>query len=121
MKTLDELKEFWDDYQEKAWRTCLPSCQNWDYLSSGLFSEAGEIFDKIKKQIRGDYDDYPERFLEDIKGEIGDLIWYTFCGLTLKGASLSAEALSFLLEGTEDVTHTSSRHAAWRIIPAVVS
>ena len=120
-QTIEELKNFWDDYQEKAWRTCLPSCQNWDYLSSGLFSEAGEVFDKIKKQIRGDYNDCPTKFMDGIKGEIGDLIWYTFCGLTLKGASFNTEALSLLLEGTEDDDHISCRHAAWRIIPAVSS
>ena len=70
-------KEFWESYQQQAWSICLPSCQNYDYLSLGLFSEVGEVAGKVKKYIRGDYTDKGQLSL-DIRSEIGDLIWYLF-------------------------------------------
>ena len=93
MKTIEELKEFWDDYQEKAWRTCLPSCQNWEYLCAGLASEVGEVMDKIKKKIRGDYDDCPEKYIEGLKGEISDCAWYFYSMMTFKGIKISSKTL----------------------------
>lgn len=68
--------EFWKNYQEQAWSTCLPSCKNWEYLATGLINETGEIAGKVKKEIRGDYADRHEAFVEDMKSEIGDSIWY---------------------------------------------
>lgn len=68
--------EFWKNYQEQAWSTCLPSCKNWEYLATGLINETGEIAGKVKKEIRGDYADRHEAFIEDMKSEIGDSIWY---------------------------------------------
>ena len=66
-------KEFWESYQHQAWSTCLPSCQNYDYLSLGLFSEVGEVAGKVKKYIRGDYTDRGQLAL-DIRSEIGDIV-----------------------------------------------
>ena len=92
-KSVEDLSKFWRDYQEKAWSTCLPSCQNWDYLVLGLYSEIGELCGKFKKKIRGDYDDCPEMFLVDVKAEIGDILWYIFGILHVKNAFFSSEVL----------------------------
>lgn len=45
-----------------------------DYLKLGIFEELGEISGKIKKYRRGDYK--KEEFKNNIKKEIGDLLWY---------------------------------------------
>ncbi len=46
------------------------------YLILGLSAESGEIANKYKKVLRGDYgiDDV----LEELEKEIGDLCWYLF-------------------------------------------
>ena len=100
---IEEKMKFWEDYQEKAWSTCLPSCQNWDYLVLGLHSEIGELCGKFKKKIRGDYDDCPERFLEDVKAEIGDILWYTVSILQFKKAHFSLKVFAFIYEDADTV------------------
>lgn len=47
---------------------------NLDYLKLGIFEELGEISGKIKKYRRGDYK--KEEFKNNVKKEIGDLLWY---------------------------------------------
>jgi len=44
-----------------------------DYLLYGLASETGEVLGKYKKYIREDYEDLP---VEDIRAELGDVMWY---------------------------------------------
>lgn len=44
------------------------------YTALGLAGEAGELANKIKKILRGDYEaDY---IREDIAAELGDVLWY---------------------------------------------
>lgn len=68
------------DYQEKAITTAVyPKHQALPYLALGLAGEAAEVANKVKKVIRGDYDDNPEeaeRVLEAIAMECGDVLWY---------------------------------------------
>ena len=41
-----------NEYQEKAMSTCLPSCNNFAYMSLGLVSEVGELAGKVAKAVR---------------------------------------------------------------------
>ncbi len=42
----------------------------------GISEKAGEVAGKVKKWLRGDYDDNPKAFRADIQAELGDLLWY---------------------------------------------
>jgi len=58
------------------------------YPALGLASEAGEVAGKFKKAIRDNNGLVDEARKEDIKGELGDVMWYvaqlaTELGLTL--------------------------------------
>ena len=68
------------DYQEKAITTAVfPKEQALPYLALGLSGEAAEVANKVKKIIRGDYDDNPEFYeeaLNNIAMELGDTLWY---------------------------------------------
>ena len=69
------------DYQELAARTAVyPADKALAYLALGLVGEAGEVANKIKKILRGDYDDDPvmaELVLAGVTKELGDVLWYT--------------------------------------------
>lgn len=82
---IEENSKFWENYQKQAWTTCLPSCRNFEYLALGLVNEAGEVAGKIKKKIRGDYEGLDTQFVQDVKGEIGDCLWYLFGLFTMGG------------------------------------
>lgn len=41
-----------NEYQEKAQRTCMPSCDNFSYMAMNLVGEVGEFTSKIGKAIR---------------------------------------------------------------------
>ena len=69
-----------NDYQEKAVSTAVyPKHQALPYLALGLAGEAAEVANKVKKVIRGDYNDDPEKAeeaLSNIAMELGDTLWY---------------------------------------------
>jgi len=44
------------------------------YLVCGLANEAGEVAGKYKKFLRGDVEE--EEFIEQVTGELGDVLWY---------------------------------------------
>lgn len=80
-------------YQYKAREFVLPSSYSGSYLFPGLAAEAGEVCGKYAKYIRDSYgiadnkEDYAE-FKEDIKKELGDVLWFVallgdFYGFTL--------------------------------------
>jgi NTP pyrophosphatase (non-canonical NTP hydrolase) len=75
-----------NEYQEQAFLTALPTAQNFTYMVSGLASEAGEVAGKFKKFVRGDTD--PEVFKASITKELGDVLWYVAGLATLSGTSL---------------------------------
>lgn len=63
-----------NEYQDKAWSTALPQCQNPNYMLLGLLNEGGEVAGAVKKYERGDYG--YEVLREKIKKELGDQFWY---------------------------------------------
>lgn len=69
-----------NEYQEKAITTAVyPKHQALPYLALGLAGEAAEVANKVKKVIRGDYNDDPEKAevaLDAIAKELGDVLWY---------------------------------------------
>lgn len=70
---------FWsmDIYQQKTRSTAIyPRDKALEYLALGLVGEAGEVANKIKKVIRGDKNKNDLEFREQIKDELGDVMWY---------------------------------------------
>lgn len=69
-----------NEYQEKAIRTAVfPEHSALPYLALGLSGEAAEATNKVKKILRGDYNDNPEALEEakaNIAYELGDVLWY---------------------------------------------
>lgn len=62
-------------YQNRAGETAIyPKEQGVEYTALGLVGEAGEIANKVKKVLRGDYRMGHLRMM--LKGEIGDVLWY---------------------------------------------
>lgn len=63
------------DYQTEARKTLLMDNEHLlAYLALGLGGEAGEIQNKLKKVLRGDYPASDIR--EALAGELGDVLWY---------------------------------------------
>lgn len=75
-------KAFWEKYQKGAIFTCLPSSMNEDYIGLGVIGESGELAEKFKKYIRGDYKESEDLLLSQgeyknlLIKEIGDVLWY---------------------------------------------
>lgn len=66
------------EYQEKAWETAIypNKGNNLTYPALGLGGETGEVLEKIKKVIRDCENKINEEKKEDLKKELGDLLWY---------------------------------------------
>lgn len=66
-----------NDYQKAALRTANPNHPNELYhLVLGLVGESGEIAEKMKKLIRDHASDESKIDRDDIKKELGDVLWY---------------------------------------------
>jgi NTP pyrophosphatase (non-canonical NTP hydrolase) len=63
-----------NEYQDQAWSTALPECQNPNYMLLGLLNETGEIAGAVKKFLRGDISAL--ELQNRIKKEAGDALWY---------------------------------------------
>jgi NTP pyrophosphatase (non-canonical NTP hydrolase) len=67
-----------NEYQELSGRTALYPGRgsNFVYPTLGLCGEAGEVAEKVKKLMR-DADAKPtDEFRENVKKELGDVLWY---------------------------------------------
>lgn len=65
-----------DDYQAAAKATgVFPQEVALEYLTLGLVGEAGEIANKVKKILRGDHE-FDEGAKDNLRYELGDVLWY---------------------------------------------
>lgn len=66
------------EYQIKSRKTAVyPDLgSNFIYPTLGLAGETGEVVEKIKKAIRDDGGNMSEDRREEIKKELGDVLWY---------------------------------------------
>ena len=105
-----------NEYQKKAMSTCLPSCNNFAYMSLGLVSEVGELAGKVAKAVRKEEitlfgnDLYcGKRITEDsgweldkgLIGEIGDVLWFVSGICEVLGLSLEDVAEANLVKLAE--------------------
>lgn len=70
--TLDSYQRYASDtadYPQETMKEAL------SYLGMGVAGEAGEIANKLKKYLRGDYELTDER-KANLAEEIGDVLWY---------------------------------------------
>ncbi|MEK7109185.1 MAG: nucleoside triphosphate pyrophosphohydrolase family protein [Patescibacteria group bacterium] len=69
-----------DEYQKLAGRTAMYAKQDKEfilmYLCMGIAGEGGEVIEKIKKVIRNDGGAISNEKRQDLKKEIGDVLWY---------------------------------------------
>jgi|TARA_R110002153_G_scaffold10629_3_gene41974 NTP pyrophosphatase (non-canonical NTP hydrolase) len=85
-------KMTFDEYQEFAKTTAIyPDNAKVVYPTLGLSGEAGEVAEKVKKNIRkskfGSFEFYGNE-LDDIAKELGDVLWYVSALATDIGYSL---------------------------------
>lgn len=66
------------EYQEKSRKTAVyPNAgKNYVYPTLGLAGEAGEVAEKIKKVLRDNEGIMSEEKKEELKKELGDVLWY---------------------------------------------
>lgn len=78
------------DYQKKSRQTAIYPGKdtNFIYPTLGLVGEAGEVAEKIKKTIRDDNGILTDEKKEELKKELGDVLWYLSQISTEIGASL---------------------------------
>jgi NTP pyrophosphatase (non-canonical NTP hydrolase) len=71
------LSDF-DKYQKECGKTAVyPDIgKNFVYPTLGLMGESGEVCEKIKKVIRDDQGKVSPEKKEEIKKELGDILWY---------------------------------------------
>jgi NTP pyrophosphatase (non-canonical NTP hydrolase) len=82
-----------DEYQ-KATARIIPIIPDLDILYPvlGIGGESGELQEKYKKLFRDKKGKITKKFIKDVKGELGDILWYiSDCARTL-GLSLEEVA-----------------------------
>lgn len=73
-------------YQRRALTTAKQESLNLTYMALGLAGESGEVANKLKKVIRGDY---TENDIKDaIIDELGDVLWYVAGVASVLGVDL---------------------------------
>jgi len=87
------------EYQKLSKKTAIyPNIgNNFIYPTLGLAGEAGEVAEKIKKVLRDREGILDKKVKEDIKKELGDVLWYVSQLATELGFSLDSVA-SFNIE-----------------------
>lgn len=71
-----------DKYQKECRKTDVGTAAQdclepgWLYYTLGISGEAGELTEKIKKLFRDKNGVIDDEFLDNIKKEMGDILWY---------------------------------------------
>lgn len=67
-----------EEYQRMSRKTAMyPDLgKNYAYIALGLTGEAGEVANKVKKIYRDDNSVLTDAKREEIKKELGDILWY---------------------------------------------
>jgi NTP pyrophosphatase (non-canonical NTP hydrolase) len=67
-----------DEYQKQAHRTAqYPTVgERFVYPTLGLAGEAGEVVETVKKILRDDGSTVSEEKRDELKKELGDVLWY---------------------------------------------
>ena len=67
-----------NDYQTAALRTAAPRDKKNEFfhLILGLVGESGEIAEKVKKIVRDQDSDLSKLDKDDLKKELGDVLWH---------------------------------------------
>lgn len=82
-------------YQKRAMHFALPSARQPGYMIPGLVAEAGELAGHYAKMIRGD--SVPmDTVKENIKKELGDVLWFVAGVADLYGFTLDEIAVANL-------------------------
>lgn len=83
-----------EEYQKESRKTALYPNKNNNFIYPvlGLCGESGEIAEKIKKVIRDEGGIISELKKEEIKKELGDVLWYISQIATELGFSLDSVA-----------------------------
>ena len=83
-----------DEYQKESKKTALypNKGSNLVYPVLGLAGETGEVVEKVKKLIRDKSGKPDEKFKQEIKKELGDVLWYLAQTCTELGLSLDEVA-----------------------------
>lgn len=100
-----------NEYQEKSRKTATyPNAgNNFVYPTLGLAGETGEVAEKIKKIVRDEGGTVSEEKREEIKKELGDVLWYV--------AQIAAE----LRISLDDVAETNIEKLYSRLERGVIS
>lgn len=82
------------EYQKKSRKTALypDKDNNFVYPTLGLAGESGEVAEKIKKVIRDDGGSLRPETREELKKELGDILWYVAQLSTELGLSMDEVA-----------------------------
>jgi NTP pyrophosphatase (non-canonical NTP hydrolase) len=81
----------WNKYQEQAATTaCYPTRHGIEYTALGLAGEAGEVANKVKKYLRGDYG--REELRAACFDELSDVLWYV--AMLAKELDLELESIA---------------------------
>ena len=84
-----------NEYQEKAKSTAIyPDQYKMVYPVLGLNGEAGEVAEKMKKILRDNGGEITEEKREELKKELGDVLWYLALTAHDLGLSLNDVALT---------------------------
>ncbi|HMQ01907.1 MAG TPA: nucleoside triphosphate pyrophosphohydrolase family protein [Candidatus Doudnabacteria bacterium] len=67
-----------NEYQEASQKTAVydPGINALYYLGLGVTGEAGEIAEKLKKILRNNDGRLTDEMKQELKKEIGDVLWY---------------------------------------------
>jgi len=84
-----------EEYQKKSRKTAIypDKGNNFVYPVLGLVGESGEVAEKIKKVIRDHNGVFNEKQKQEIKKELGDVLWYITQIATELGLSLDEIAV----------------------------